>query len=272
MIFTYDKQALFDLVKKFYVLTKVKAVIFDTDFKIIVEYPAKESVFCEKMRKNKEFLYQCDKCLKEAGKECSKNNELNIYKCHSGLYEAISPITVNGVIFGYFTIGQIFEKNGNDESILEYAKQFNAEVKSEDFHKMGRKSYEQIEAAATIMQTCVAYLLLSDIIKEDDGDIILRLNAYIEKNIEKPLDVDLLCEEFSLSRNALYRLSRKFFGMPIATYIRNKKMDTAIKLLQSGRSVSTAAESVGFYDYNYFSKVFKAVKGVSPKSFKKKLT
>jgi AraC-like DNA-binding protein len=135
---------------------------------------------------------------------------------------------------------------------------------------MERKTPAQIEAAATIMQTCVAYLLLSDMIKEDNGDVILRLNGYIEKNMEKTLDVDTLCREFSLSRNALYRLSHTFFGMPIATYIRNKKMDTAAALLMEGKSVSQVALCVGFDDYNYFSKVFRAVKGAPPRAFKKK--
>ena len=134
MTFIYDKQALFDLVKKFYVLTGIKAVIFDTDFKTIVEYPAGENYFCAKMRQDTEFLCRCNNCLKAAGEECRKNNELNIYKCHSGIYEAISPIKVNGVIFGYFGIGQIVEKYGNDDDILKYAQKFNVGPVTEKFY------------------------------------------------------------------------------------------------------------------------------------------
>ena len=122
----------------------------------------------------------------------------------------------------------------------------------------------------TAFETVVEYLLLSDIIKQDNGDMILRLNGYIEKNIEKPLDVDTLCREFGISRNALYRLSHAFFGMPIAAYIRNRKMDTATALLGAGQSVSQVAQCVGFDDYNYFSKVFRAVKGAPPRAFKRK--
>lgn len=272
MDFTYDINRLYELAKTFYTLTGIKTVIFDTDFNPIVSIPKNECAFCETLRQNPMFLKECKTCTKVQGKYCENINSLNIYKCHSGLFEATFPIKINGIIFGYFTIGQIIEENDKTEKkdyILDYASRFTDTDISPLFDKLNTKSYAQIEAAGKIMETCIAYLIMENIVRQNEGETVFRLNKYIEKNISDELSVEFLCEKFDLSRNGLYKLSRDFFGMPIAKFIRKKKMDTAAYLLEKGYSVSSAAESVGFYDYNYFSKVFKSVKGTAPRNFKK---
>ena len=136
------------------------------------------------------------------------------------------------------------------------------------FESINSLNYEQIKSAAKIMEALISYLIVSDIIKEGNGDIILGLNHYIENNISSDLSVDKICREFKISRNALYKLSQNYFGMSIGKFIRKKKMETAANLIKNGSSVALASEAVGFYDYNYFSKSFKLVMGVSPNKFK----
>lgn len=273
MDFTYDINRIYELAKKFYTLTGIKTVVFDTEFNSIVSIPKNECAFCEALRQNPAFSKECKACTKLQGKYCQDINSLNIYKCHCGLFEATFPIKINGIIFGYFTIGQIIEENDKTkrkDEILDYASKFIDTDISPLFDDLNTKSYAQIEAAGKIMETCIAYLIMENIVRQNEGETVFKLNKYIEENIADELSVELLCKKFDLSRNGLYKISRDFFGVPIAKFIRKKKMDTAALLLEKGSSVSQAAESVGFYDYNYFSKVFKSVKGTSPRNFKNK--
>lgn len=273
MTFTYDKNRLSHLVNNFYVLTKIKAVIYDTDYNTIVSVPPNECLFCETLRKNREFKARCDNCLKKGVIPCRRDNKINIYKCHAGLFEVTSPIRVNGVLFGYFTIGQIIESNDKytkRSEITEYIKGFTDTDTEQLLNSLNKKDYEQIEAAAEIMNACIAYLLMSDIIKEEKGNIILQLSDYIEENIFSEISVENICREFNISRNSLYKISWDYFGMSVGKYIRDKKIEAAARLLSEGYSVSEVAELTGFCDYNYFSKVFKSVKGVSPGKFKEK--
>ena len=58
--------------------------------------------------------------------------------------------------------------------------------------------------------------------------------------------------------------------MSIAKYILKKRIEKAAQLLsESGCHVREAAINVGFYDYNYFSKVFKKEMGITPLKYKK---
>ena len=70
-----------------------------------------------------------------------------------------------------------------------------------------------------------------------------------------------------LNRNKLYEISQSIYGMGIATYVRKKRVDIAKKCLNDGMTVAEAAEKSGFYDYNYFSKIFKRETGIVPSKF-----
>ena len=97
------------------------------------------------------------------------------------------------------------------------------------------------------------------------------LKPFIENNLDSDLSVDLLCTYFQISRNSLYKIFNDFYGMSVAKYIRKKRVEVAIDLMNSGVSVADASSRVGFSDYNYFSKVFKTQTGVLPSKFKKRL-
>ena len=56
--------------------------------------------------------------------------------------------------------------------------------------------------------------------------------------------------------------------MPIAEFIRKKRIDKACDLLKSGMTVTEAAIKVGFSDYSYFTKFFKREKNMLPKQVK----
>jgi AraC-like DNA-binding protein len=52
--------------------------------------------------------------------------------------------------------------------------------------------------------------------------------------------------------------------MPIASYVRFKRLKQAEQLIKDGSSVTLAAERTGFTDYGYFGKLFKRYIGKTP--------
>ena len=58
--------------------------------------------------------------------------------------------------------------------------------------------------------------------------------------------------------------------MPIAAYVRQKRLAYAQQLIQNGMGVSVASEKAGFYDYGYFGKVFKKHLGCTPSEYRKR--
>ena len=109
---------------------------------------------------------------------------------------------------------------------------------------------------------------MNQVIKESRGSIAFELNDYISENIGNRLIAGELCEKFKISRNALYKISDTYFGMPIAQYIIKRRIETATELIRSGVSVTEVAEITVFCDYGYFGKVFKKITGYAPTQVK----
>ena len=272
MHITFDKEKLIKIMNDFYSLTKIKIVVYDSGFNAIAAVPLKECDYCTEIRNNCEGFKRCNESTTKAIRLCKEKNSINIYKCHSGLIEAVAPIKLNGVIAGYIMLGQLLEKNEKEkkkEAFISYASKFTGADVSACFDNLNVKSYEDIESAARLMESCACYLLMRNIIKEDSESLAFLIDNYISDNISADLSVNKICDKFKISRNRLYKISDLCFAMPIGEYIRKKRIDIAKELIKNGVSVTEVSERTGFCDYVYFGKVFKSLVGISPTKFKK---
>ena len=94
---------------------------------------------------------------------------------------------------------------------------------------------------------------------------LLIAYEFIHDNIEKPISIEELSYESSLSKFHLYDSFKKTFGKTPHQYINRLKTRKAKELLQSNDvSVSEVADTLGFNDSSVFSKVFKKAYGFSP--------
>ena len=268
----YDRDKLLDLMKNFHTITKIKTVVFDYELKVIAAFPYEECAFCAALDRIPETRKKCRESTVEGSRLCKNRKGLNIYQCHAGLIEAVTPIRIGDVIVGYMMLGQVLTKADKEEraeKIIDYASDFIGKDAAMYFFDLVCKSDEEIKAAAKIMESCVCDLLMHDAIKEGQGKIAFEVTKYIEENLSGDLSVRALCEAFKISRNTLYRIADVYLGMPLARYVRKKRIGKAAQLITDGLPVTKVAERLGFCDYGYFGKVFKAVTGKSPTEMKK---
>jgi AraC-like DNA-binding protein len=77
-----------------------------------------------------------------------------------------------------------------------------------------------------------------------------------------------LRNDFSqVSRRQLYRYFREFFGQTPQQWLNGLKIARASRLLLELRCVKAAADDLGFKQRSHFSRVFKALAGISPAQF-----
>ena len=101
-------------------------------------------------------------------------------------------------------------------------------------------------------------------------DTAQQIEKYINDNIAWDLSIEHLCAHFSVSRAELYQIFHTSFNSSVADYIRSKRISMAEQMIRStAMQVSEIASNVGFYDYNYFSKVFHRKFGCSPREYRK---
>lgn len=266
----FDTEKLYEIMAHFYTLTKIRIVMFDDNFNQIVSVPGNDCGFCGALKENAALNERCKLCDTNARYVCLETNNIHTYTCHAGLTESIAPIKMNGIILGYIMLGQIIdksEKKKKKNEILRYAHDYTNLDLAEEYEKLTTKSKKQIEAAANIMEACACHLWANRLVRVNEDCLSVLISTYINNNLTADLSVDALCSHFRISRNKLYKISRDSYGMGIAAYIRKQRVQNAASLLKSGSTVTNAAISSGFEDYNYFSEIFKKETGILPSKY-----
>lgn len=275
MTLQFNKSQLEALIKSFYTLSGIRFVLFDTDFHEIISYPKESCDFCKLMKSCPNTRRKCNYADRRSFEECEKQNSLIIYKCHASLVEAVIPLHENEKIIGYLMFGQITD-NPDKSSLYNKTKfwgeKYNLDVNAlkQSIENIPYKSEEQIHAAAKIMEACTSYIIYKELITPENDKIFDAAKAYIENNLHEDISIDQLCSELHIGRTKLYEIFRNELKMGISKYILLRRMHKAKKLLKTTDfSISEIADSVGFSDYNYFSRVYKKTYGKSPKSYRK---
>ena len=107
MALQFDNSQIESLMKSFYILSGIRFVFFDNDFREIIAYPKDNCDFCKLMKGCPKTRRKCNYADRRSFQECEKQNSLIIYKCHAGLVEAVMPLHENEKIIGYLMFGQI---------------------------------------------------------------------------------------------------------------------------------------------------------------------
>lgn len=91
---------------------------------------------------------------------------------------------------------------------------------------------------------------------------------FIETNLFEKLQIEQICEVAKLSESSLLRYFKKELKMTPYTYIKERRLDEALKLLKSAEHhVGDIALLVGYEDFSAFSKAFKQRFGKTPSEY-----
>lgn len=278
MRINFDAPKMQELMRSFYVLSGIRFVLFDSDFNEVTSYPKESCEFCKLMKGCKNTRRKCNYTDRKFFEKCAKENEPMVYKCHSGLVEAVIPIHENNVISGYLMFGQIAEKKDLPsllfkvpEMVTKYG--FQSETLETAISNIVCKTPEQINAAAKIMEACTNYVMYKELVTHENDRIFENAKKYIDEHLGEPFDINALCEAVETGRTKLYGIFRKEAKMGISEYLKRRRLHYAKKLLKTtDLKVFEISEKVGFNDYTYFNRVYKERYGISPNKYRKHKT
>ncbi|NOY75736.1 MAG: AraC family transcriptional regulator [Kiritimatiellaeota bacterium] len=99
---------------------------------------------------------------------------------------------------------------------------------------------------------------------------IRKVVQYALANAGNPIGVEDLAKVAGIGRFHFSRLFSKWYDMPPSVFLREIRVEKAVRLLQTERlTIKEVAERCGFSDASYFCKVFRKTMGVSPEAFRK---
>lgn len=109
-------------------------------------------------------------------------------------------------------------------------------------------------------------------IKLSEKDFITSLNEILLKKIKSNMDMNELASELSISKSTLDKRVRKLTHKNTSQYIREFRLEYAIKLIRSGeRNIKYIVDQTGFGSLSYFSTSFKLYLDTTPRDFIKSI-
>ncbi len=270
----FNIEKLNKLLHDFYRTTNLTVGIWDADMNQLTHQPKEHSDFCRIIKETPKGKEACDKCDLQLCEKCRDANSAVSHRCHAGLVDTAFPIKFEDEILGYIMFGQVIDSENpwteEEKSKLKNELSLDAEALSLAYSRLHTYDIQSIEAASNILKAATRYLWLSDLIKINKNSTVTALDRYISENISRDISVGDICEHFSMSKNKLYSISKKHFGMTVGAYILKKRTDEAKHLLiASDKPIYEISALVGISDYNYFTKVFKKYAGVTPHRYRK---
>lgn len=99
-----------------------------------------------------------------------------------------------------------------------------------------------------------------------------RVIDYIETHLTEDISLSELALEAGLSKFHFSRLLKHAIGLTPHKYVLKRRIERATHVLQQGDlTIAQVAYKFGFADQSHFTRVFKQVKGITPKFFLKQL-
>lgn len=134
-------------------------------------------------------------------------------------------------------------------------------------------SYEVLFYASQVLRTVLACFSFYDAVKYDlsanGNDYVTKSIQYIYDHMKEKILVEDISQELSLSTNYLNRIFSKVMGVSVNRFINNIKMKQANQyLLNTSYPIQKIAQSLGYNDQYYFSRLFKKTYGTSPKKYR----
>ena len=102
--------------------------------------------------------------------------------------------------------------------------------------------------------------------------LIRDVMTYIQDHLSEQITLEDLSEKFFFNGKYISRRFKKYTGLTIRTYILDRRIALAKKLLNNGCNVSEACYQSGFSDYANFIRSFTNFVGVSPGRYAKQIS
>ncbi|WP_316766642.1 AraC family transcriptional regulator [Pedobacter frigiditerrae] len=104
---------------------------------------------------------------------------------------------------------------------------------------------------------------------ENEGIRIAHIFNYIMQHYERLITLEEVAEQAHMTPQAFCRYFKKHTRQTFVSFLNEMRINEACKKLTSGRyeNIATAAYTCGFNSVTNFNRVFKAVKGESPKAY-----
>ena len=274
MRFAFDFARMETLLRSFGEISSVRCSLTDNTGRI---YCASREIspFCARIKSNEVGRNRCKQCNAEVIQRAGRAGAgCTVCRCHAGLLKAVVPVRQEQETLAFLLLGQVIGEGDRDRLWRQVRAQLGfLEQPDElyaDFCALSSVSGAELEAAAHILEACASSVWMAGMLKNAAMSDSMVLHLYISEHYAEPLSLPGIARALSMSKTKLCSLAAAE-DTTVLAMINGKRVEEAARLLrQRGCTVAEAAEQVGVHDHNYFTKIFKAYMGETPRDYQKR--
>lgn len=247
-------------------ITNISISVSDTRYNEIYSHETQNATYCHKIQNTKAGAIKCTHSDRAMLERCAREKRPISHVCHAGVLDTVVPILKNGFVAGYIMLGRVrLKKNAAEIADLLRWADDPAQIVGH-YEELTYLSESQLDAIIHL----ISHVLFENAVEFDYDEFINYATDYIENNLASDLSIRSLCSALHVSKNVLYQKFHNAYGCTVNEYITQRRLRRAQKLLtNTNETMAAISESVGFYNYTYFSKLFKAGTGLTPNQYRK---
>lgn len=272
----FDQEQLLRLLTNLYVFTGIAANILDPqgrDINLFEGHPP----FCKAINALPEGHRRCVACDAWKVKHYNAAKGFQFYRCHAGVCEAVMPLYDKNRPLAYLVFGCFLDESPIERQwecarpVLDWYPGGPEMLKSA-FFQFRQYSDVELKAYSELLEALAAYIQLKGMIQATERTDAQRLELYLDQHYMERLSLESVSRELGIGRTRLCRLAKQLSdGETLFQLIARRRIEAAKELLVcSELPISAVAGAVGISDYNYFSRVFRSITGMTPRDFRKK--
>lgn len=128
---------------------------------------------------------------------------------------------------------------------------------------------ENLGWALIIMSSLLEHIKLRKTHRMPVNDIMPKLIKFIDENFTRPLSLDMLANEFHVSKYYISHIFSNRINMNFRNYIGTLRAEYAATLIRTtGDNMTVISDKAGFESQRTFNRIFKAIYGISPLEYK----
>ncbi|MBD5162357.1 MAG: helix-turn-helix domain-containing protein [Oscillibacter sp.] len=272
----FDQEQLLSLLTSLYVFTGMAANILDPqgrDINLFEGHPP----FCKAINDLPEGHRRCVDCDAWKVKSYAADSGFQFYRCHAGICEAVMPLYDKNHPLAYLVFGCFLDDSPMEEqwehtrTLLDWYPG-GPEALKDAFFQFRQYSALELKAYSELLEALAAYIQLKGMILATERTDLQKLEIYLEQHYMEKLSLESVAEALHVGRTKLCRLAKELSGGQTLSHLIAQRRIEAAKtlLLRNDMPISAVAEAVGISDYNYFSRIFRSITGMTPRDFRKK--
>lgn len=248
---------------------------------VLTPYNINSNPYCLLVKSSQDAWNHCIERQEKVIKAC--NNGPFCGACYAGMGEYVYPIRgENKEPLAFISVsGYRIQEDTISRRIAYIAEKYHLnEQELDNTYRISMREIPPDEEAlaAKIMPLCRMFELMNVLLTQMRVDgvenmtrssILSHAVVFLRRNYARPIQVEDVAHACHCSASALSHMFKKELGVSIREYIRDLRMEEAMRMLRNtDLPVNTISDMLGYGNPNYFSNVFSQRTGCSPTSFR----